>query len=203
MKITNKLKVMLKSILSLKFGAIETDKGRLVWDGEEDLKEGDEVFVEGEGEETVKPADDGEYTTEDGKVITVVEGKVASIKDPEAEVAPEEVPVEENIEAKAEVDETEIKAEAEEEIPAPADEEETPAEEEATEEDRLASLEEKVNAIVEGLNEIINSIASLEGRIAEVEGKLAKVEAPAADPVEEEIPVDEEKKTRLSYMRKK
>lgn len=196
MKITNKLKVMLKSILSLKFGAIETDKGRLVWDGEEDLKEGDEVFVEGEGEETVNPADDGEYTTEDGKVITVVEGKVASIKDPEAEVAPEEVPVEETAQE-------EVKAEAEEEIPAPADEEETPAEEEATEEDRLANLEEKVNAIVEGLNEIINSIASLEGRIAEVEGKLAKVEAPAADPVEEEIPVEEEKKTRLSYMRKK
>lgn len=194
MKITNKLKVMLKSILSLKFGAIETDKGRLVWDGaDEDLKEGDEVFVEVEGEEP-KAAEDGEYTTEDGKVITVVEGKVASIKDPEAEVAPEEVPVEETAQE-------EVKAE--EEIPAPADEEETPAEEEATEEDRLASLEEKVNAIVEGLNEIINSIASLEGRIAEVEGKLAKVEAPAADPVEEEIPVEEEKKTRLSYMRKK
>lgn len=202
MKIANTLKLLLKSVLSLQFGEVSTDKSTLYWDSTDNLKEGDEVYVKGENEDFV-PAPDGEYTTEDGKVITVVEGKVASIKDPEAEVAPEEAPAEENIEAKAEVDETEVKAEAEEEIPAPADEEETPAEEEATEEDRLASLEEKVNAIVEGLNEIINSIASLEGRIAEVEGKLAKVEAPAADPVEEEIPVEEEKKTRLSYMRKK
>lgn len=192
MKITNKLKVLLKSILSLKFGAVETDKGRLVWDGEDDLKEGDEVFVEGEGEETVKPADDGEYLTEDGKTIVVVEGKVAEIRDPEAEVAPEET-VEESAEE-------EVKAE--EELPEPADEE-LPAEEEPAAEDRLATLEEKVQAIVDGLNEIINSIAALEGRIAEVEGKLAKVEAPAADPIEEETPVEEEKKTRLSYMRKR
>lgn len=190
MKITERLKVMLKSILSIQMGEVNTDKGVLVWDGaDEDLKEGDEVFQIVDGEP--KAAEDGVYTTEDGKEIEVVEGKVASIKDPEAEVAPEEVSIEE----------TEVKAE--EELPAPADEEETPAEEEVKEEDRIANLEEKVNAIVEGLNEIINSIASLEGRIAEVEGKLAKVEAPAADPVEDEIPVEEEKKTRLSYMRKK
>lgn len=191
MKITERLKVMLKSILSIQMGEVNTDKGVLVWDGaDEDLKEGDEVFQIVDGEP--KAAEDGIYTTEDGKEIEVVEGKVASIKDPEAEVAPEEAPAEENIEAKAE-----------EELPAPADEEETPAEEEVKEEDRIANLEEKVQAIIDGLNEIVNSIASLEGRIAEVEGKLAKVEAPAADPVEEEIPVEEEKKTRLSYMRKK
>lgn len=64
-----------------------TDKGELLWDGEEDLKAGDEVFVENEGER--QPAPDGEYATEDGKVIVVVDGKVAEIKDAEAEVAPE------------------------------------------------------------------------------------------------------------------
>lgn len=191
MKITERLKVMLKSILSLQMGEVNTDKGILVWDGDEDLKEGDEVFQMVEGEP--QPAADGEYITEDGKTIVIAEGKVAEIKDPEAEVAPEEVPVEETAQE-------EVKAE--EELPAPADEE-TPAEEEATEEDKLAALEEKVNAIVEGLNEIVNSLASLEARIAEVEGKLAKVEAPQADPIEEEVPVEEEKKTRLSYMRKK
>lgn len=201
MKITERLKVMLKSILSIQMGEVNTDKGVLVWDGaDEDLKEGDEVFQIVDGEP--KAAEDGVYVTTDGKQIEVVEGKVASIKDPEAEVAPEEVSIEET-EVKAEVDETEVKAEAEEELPAPADEEETPAEEEVKEEDRIANLEEKVQAIIDGLNEIVNSIASLEGRIAEVEGKLAKVEAPAANPVEEEIPVEEEKKTRLSYMRKK
>ena len=67
--------------------AIETDKGKLEWDNEdEDLKEGDAVYVTDE-EGNRKPAADGEYTTEDGKVITVVDGKVASITDPKAEVA--------------------------------------------------------------------------------------------------------------------
>ena len=69
-----------------------TDKGELFWEGEEDLKAGDEVFVENEGER--QPAPDGEYATEDGKVIVVVDGKVAEIKDPEAEVAPAEEPEE-------------------------------------------------------------------------------------------------------------
>lgn len=70
------------------FGRKATDKGELLWEGEEDLKAGDEVFVENEGER--QPAPDGEYTTEDDKVIVVVDGKVAEIRDPEAEVAPED-----------------------------------------------------------------------------------------------------------------
>ena len=70
------------------FGRKATDKGELIWEGEEDLKAGDEVFVENEGER--QPAPDGEYATEDGKVIVVVDGKVAEIRDPEAEVAPED-----------------------------------------------------------------------------------------------------------------
>lgn len=70
------------------FGRKATDKGELLWEGEDDLKAGDEVFVENEGER--QPAPDGEYATEDGKVIVVVDGKVAEIRDPEAEVAPED-----------------------------------------------------------------------------------------------------------------
>lgn len=71
------------------FGRKATDKGELLWEGEDDLKAGEEVFVENEGER--QPAPDGEYATEDGKVIVVVDGKVAEIKDAEAEVAPEDV----------------------------------------------------------------------------------------------------------------
>ena len=190
MKITNKLKVMLRSILSLQLGEVATDKAVLKWDGEGELQEGMEVFVEDENGEFV-PAPDGDYTVEDGKVISIVEGKVAEIKDPEAEVAPEEAPVEE---AKVE--------DAEEEEPvAPADEEEKPNEEEATEEDRIAALEGKLNALTEAINQMVNAMAALEGRIGEVEGKLAKVEAPQTDPIDE-TPVQEEKKTRLSYLRK-
>ena len=66
---------------------VETDKGKLEWDGEdEDLKEGDAVYITDE-EGNRNPAPDGDYTTEDGKVISVVDGKVASITDPKAEVA--------------------------------------------------------------------------------------------------------------------
>lgn len=78
-----------------------TDKGELFWEGDEDLKAGDEVFVENEGER--QPAPDGEYATEDGKVIVVVDGKVAEIKDPEAEVAPAEEPSEEVAELRRQV----------------------------------------------------------------------------------------------------
>jgi hypothetical protein len=70
------------------FGSKATDKGELYWEGEDDLKEGDRVFVRDE-EGNLSDAPDGEYRTEDAKVITVVDGVVASITDPEAEVAPE------------------------------------------------------------------------------------------------------------------
>lgn len=72
------------------FGRKATDNGELIWDGEEDLREGDAVFIEEEGER--RPAPDGEYRTEDGKTIVVVEGRVAEIRDTEAEVAPEGEP---------------------------------------------------------------------------------------------------------------
>jgi len=74
-------------------GNISTDKGVLSWDGEDDLKAGDSVFVEdAEGNRTA--AADGDYVTEDGKTIVVVDGKVAEIKDAAAEVAPQNEPEE-------------------------------------------------------------------------------------------------------------
>ena len=72
--------------VSEEMGKVATDKGDLLYDGEGDLKEGVSVFVEKDGESV--PAEDGDYTTEDGKVIKVVDGKVESITDPAAEVAP-------------------------------------------------------------------------------------------------------------------
>lgn len=99
MKITKKLSLVLKSLLSMKYGAVNTDKGELKWDGEEDLKAGDEVFITNEDGDTVA-APDGEYVTEDKKTIVVTDGKVAEIKDNEAEVAPEENEVEASSDAK-------------------------------------------------------------------------------------------------------
>ena len=74
------------------FGNISTDKGVLAWDGDEDLKAGDAVYIEDQ-EGNRETAPDGDYVTSDNKTIVVADGKVAEIRDPEAEVSPEE-PVE-------------------------------------------------------------------------------------------------------------
>lgn len=69
-----------------KFGSVTTDKGVLYWDGDEDLKAGDRVLID-DTEGNRADAPDGDYTTQDGKVIAVADGAVAEIRDPEAEVA--------------------------------------------------------------------------------------------------------------------
>ena len=76
------------------FGNISTDKGVLAWDGDEDLKAGDAVYIEDQ-EGNRETAPDGDYVTSDGKTIVVADGKVAEIRDPEAEVAPAEEPAQE------------------------------------------------------------------------------------------------------------
>lgn len=84
----NRFKAALAKLLAV-FGNVTTDKGVLAWDGEEDLKAGDAVYIEDqEGNRTDAP--DGDYITSDNKTIVVVDGRVSEIKDPEAEVAPEE-----------------------------------------------------------------------------------------------------------------
>ena len=66
-----------------------TDKGILAWDGDDDLKVGDQVYIEdAEGNRT--PAEDGDYKTDDNKIIVVADGKVSEIKDPEVDVEPTE-----------------------------------------------------------------------------------------------------------------
>ena len=71
------------------FGSVATDNGTLQWEGDEDLKSGDNVFIT-DADGNTEPAPDGDYKTEDGKTITVVDGKVASITDAAAQVAPVE-----------------------------------------------------------------------------------------------------------------
>lgn len=99
-KYTKNIMTKLKGLLAriarelVQFGNTTTDKGIIAWDGEEDLKEGDAVYIEdGQGGRT--PAADGDYRTDDSKVIVVVDGKVAEIKDDAAEVAPEQEQAEE------------------------------------------------------------------------------------------------------------
>ena len=71
------------------FANVTTDKGILAWDGDDDLKVGDLVYIEdAEGNRT--PAEDGDYKTDDNKTIVVADGKVSEIKDPETDVDPAE-----------------------------------------------------------------------------------------------------------------
>lgn len=185
MKISKKLALMLKSILSLKLGSVATDQGEIFWDAEDDLQEGMEVFIRVEGDE-FQPAPSGDYLTEDGKVIKVVDGKVSEIVDNKAEVA-EEV-------------EEEIQQEENEEVE-PADEPEQ--EEGAGIEERVNALEARLAEFTDGLNAILNAISGIENRIAAVEEKLAAVEKPGADPIDEQPEVQEhEHKSPLGYLRK-
>ena len=78
----------------VEFGNISTDKGVLAWDGNEDLKAGDAVYIEDQ-EGNLETAPDGDYVTSDNKTIVVADGKVAEIRNPEAEVAPAEEPAQE------------------------------------------------------------------------------------------------------------
>lgn len=75
----DKVKAMLAKIVS-KFAQITTDKGVLTCEGEPEVGK-DVYFLEEDGE--VTDANDGEYKTEDGRVIVVAESKIAEIRNPE------------------------------------------------------------------------------------------------------------------------
>lgn len=192
MKIAKTLRIALKAML-MKAGKVETDKAILVYDGEGELTEGMEVFVEitdEEGNTEFVAAEDGEYATEDGTKITVEGGKVAKIEKPAEEETVEEpeTVVEELAEETPEVEPIEEPEVEEVEVP---------------EEDRIKTLEEKVAALAEGIEKIMNAFVAIEERIAGIEEKLAAVEAePATDPVVEEAEVND-KKGRLSYLQSK
>lgn len=153
----DKIKLMLRKMLSV-FNSVATDKGTILWDGDEDLKEGDSVHgVDSEGNEVA--IEDGEYTTEDKKVITIKDGKVESIVDVEN---PE---TEETTESEEETSEEEVEAEETEE----------PTEE----------VVEEPNAEIEALRK---EIAELRQLIGELTSRLEKVEGtPAAKSAEEEF----------------
>lgn len=89
MSLINRLKL---AKMLMQFAEIETDKGKLTYEGE--LVEGVEVFIEIEGELT--PAPNGDYKFEN-KTITVEDGKVTKIVEEEVEDEPvkneEETPV--------------------------------------------------------------------------------------------------------------
>lgn len=170
------IKTKLASLL-LQFATIKTDKAVLEYDGEE-LKAETKVFVVDENGER-KPAEDGNYVTEEGKTIVVADGKVTEILEKEEEVEPTEDPVEEEKPEEELVDET------------PAEE---PKEEETNEvvEEPKDELAEKVTALEAKVEELIAIVEKLvektENDNTAVDERLSKIEKmSAAKPVEAEI----------------
>lgn len=89
LKLKEKFKLLMKSVF-VQFGSAMTDKNiAIIWDGDEDIKVGDNVYqeVENENDEIDYIAvDAGEYILEDGRTVVVdEESKVAEIREKEEE----------------------------------------------------------------------------------------------------------------------
>lgn len=156
----NKVKQILRSLL-VEMGEVSTDKGILVWNGEEELSVGE--AVKGLNEEgTEVDLEDGDYVTEDGKTIVVKDGKVEEIKEKEeAPVVEEEKPIEEE--------------------PKPIEGEEKPIEEEEKPIDEPQNDEKDLK-----IKELEESLAAKDAEIEELKAKIAELEnEPAAKSAEQ------------------
>ena len=170
----SKIKAELAKLL-LKHSAISTDKAVIEYDGEE-LAEGVEVYTtDGNGENVVVA--DGEYKTEDNKVITVKEGKVQSI-----------VEVEETVEAEEEKkNDTDTQEEVVDEQPTDAvNKDET--EEEVKLEDvnsEIENLKKEISELYAIVDELLKKVGA---EIGETDERLKKLECKSqAKPVVEEF----------------
>ena len=196
--IKNKVKEFL-----LEFSNVSTDKGSIYWQGEE-LKEG--LAVADENGEVIA---DGDYTLDDGRVITVKDGVISSISAPTAEekpaeetteTAPDETKTEQTEETTTEEkqDDTEQKTEqetsTEEETTetAPDETKEPQVEESAAPEsqaEKPASFYEPV------IDELKNSIGLIEGKLALLEETVKTINdslqdiicKPAVPPIQEQF----------------
>lgn len=125
----------------VKFSEIATDKGILLIQEGDEFAIGTEVYVEVEGEWVA--AEDGEYKLEDGKVVTVLEGKIADIKDPEA------------------IEEPAVEIEAEEEVVVEEPVVEPQPEERDVHQEEIDALKAEIAALKEEIQTIKNSLAEI------------------------------------------
>lgn len=178
MKITEKLKMIIKIALAMNVKEVVTDKATLLYDAEE-LTEGVEVFTK--VQEELVPAEDGTYTAEDGTIYEVAEGKISAIT-PKAE---EEIVEEQPIETEEVVEVTE-----------PIEEE--PVEDKIDVEAAIKELQDKVVALTDAMTEITNTIATLKAELDKIKTE------PAAEPIDEEPKAEEPiKASKMSYLKKK
>ena len=167
-----KIKAELAKLL-IKYSVVKTDKAVLEYDGE-DLVAGMDVYITNENGDKVA-AEDGEYTTEDNKVISVKDGKVESIVDPVADVEAAE-------EEKKEDEPMEEPAKEEEPMP------EDKKEDEVSLEDVNTAIDE-LRKEVDELYEIVDSLLKKVGETRdEADERLKKLECKSlAKPASEEF----------------
>ena len=178
------------------FSNVSTDKGSIYWQGEE-LKEG--LAVADENGEVIA---DGDYTLDDGRVITVKDGVISSISAPtaeEPETASEQTETEQTEETTTEEkqDDTEQKTEQE-----TSTEEETTETTEETKEPQVEesaapeSQAEKPASFYEPvIDELKNSIGLIEGKLALLEETVKTINdslqdiicKPAVPPIQEQF----------------
>ena len=157
-----KIKAELAKLL-IKYSVVKTDKAVLEYDGE-DLVAGMDAFITDENGDKV-PAEDGEYVTEDNKVITIKDGKVESIIDKAADV------------------------EAEEEEPMVEPMPEEPVAEEPTKEEDVNTAIDEMRKEIDELYKIVDSLLKKVGETRdEADERLKKLECKSlAKPASEEF----------------
>ena len=195
--IKNKVKEFL-----LEFSNVSTDKGSIYWQGEE-LKEG--LAVADENGEVIA---DGDYTLDDGRVITVKDGVISSISAPTAE----EKPAEETTETATEQTETEqteetTTEEKQDDMEQKTEPETSTAEEttETTEETKEPQVEESAAPESQAekpasfyepvIDELKHSIGLIEGKLALLEETVKTINdslqdiicKPAVPPIQEQF----------------
>ena len=169
-----KIKSELAKLL-IKYSVVKTDKAVLEYEGEDLVAGMDVVITDEEGNKV--PAEDGEYVTEDNKVITVKDGKVESIVDKAADVEAEEDEKKE--------DEPMVEEPAKEEEPANDEEKK---DEEVNLEDINSAIDEMRKEIDE-LYKIVDSLLKKVGETRdEADERLKKLECKSvAKPAYEEF----------------
>ena len=167
-----KIKAELAKLL-IKYSVVKTDKAVLEYEGEDLVAGMDVVITDEEGNKV--PAEDGEYVTEDNKVITVKDGKVESIIDKAADVEAEE-------DEKKEDEPMEEPAKEEEPMP------EDKKEDEVSLEDVNTAIDEMRKEIDE-LYKIVDSLLKKVGETRdEADERLKKLECKSlAKPASEEF----------------
>lgn len=174
----SQIKMELAKLL-VQYSVIKTDNGILNFEGNE-LLVGADVYVEDENGEKVI-ATDGEYKTEDNKIITVVNGKVESIV---------EVEIEDDVEPTEEV--TELEEEVVEDVNKEEVVEETNVEEVVEEEVKMEDVNTAIDELRKEVNELYKIVDSLLKKVdesrAEADERFKKIEcASVAKPAEEEF----------------